>query len=195
VSIKYIVNNAGKALFFPISEASEDQLDKIVKVNTYGPVLTVSAFLDDLIENKGRVVQISSDNVRLSGAFQPYASSKIALESFSVAMRQELSLHDIKLIMIRPGAIRTGLLDAIGEAEIRENSRYVGPFSTFKRFAGKGVGKTIDPGKVALLVMKALKARHPKTIYSINKTSTISFLTKFPHKWIDKLIRKTLLSK
>lgn len=193
ISIKYIINNAGIAKFFPVSEANEFLLDKIIKVNTYGPVLTVSAFLNDLIENKGRVVQISSDNVRLSGLFQPYASSKIALESLSVAMRQELSLNDVKLILIRPGGIKTKLLEEVRLAKIpNENSVYKEQFAKFLEMAQKEVGKTIVPAKVAKLVIKALKVKNPKLTYSINKNAKISFLVKFPQRWIDSIIKNTI---
>ena len=196
ISVKYIINNAGIARFFPVSESNESLLDKILKVNTYGPVLTVSAFLKDLIVNKGRVVQISSDNVRLSGLFQPYASSKIALESLSVAMRQELSLHDVKLILIRPGGIKTNLLEEVNLAENpNEDSIYKEQFATFTEIAKKEVGKIIEPARVAKLVMKAVKAKNPKLAYSINKNAKISFLVRFPQKWIDYLVKKTILSK
>jgi len=195
IRIKYLVNNAGIAKFFPVSEASESRLDQILKVNTYGPVLTVSAFLDDLISSKGRVAQMSSDNVRLSGLFQPYASSKIALESLSVAMRQELNLHGVKLILIRPGAIKTNLLNEVRAAEIGdEHSKYRETFSKFTSIGNKEVGKTVEPKAVAELVMKALSARKPRLIYTINKNAKISFLAPFPHRWIDYLVQKALLS-
>lgn len=196
ISIKYIINNAGISRFFPVSEATEKELDGILKVNTYGPVLTVSSFIRDLIDNKGRIVQISSDSVRLSGLFQPYASSKIALESLSVAMRQELSIHNVKLILIRPGAIKTNLLHDIGQAKLAsEESVYKKEFAKFREIAQKEVGKIVAPEKVAKLAMKAIMARKPKLVYSINKNAKISFLVKFPQRWIDYLIKKTILSK
>ena len=196
ISIKYIINNAGIAMFYPVSEADENQLDTIIKVNTYGPVLTVSTFLNDLIENKGSVVQISSDSVRLSGLFQPYASSKVALESLSIAMRQELGLHGVKLILIRPGAMKTSLLNEVGGLEnLNENSVYKKEFIKFTEIAQKEVGRIIEPSKVAKLVMKALTAKKPKLVYSINKNAKISFLVKFPQKWIDYLMKKTILLK
>jgi NAD(P)-dependent dehydrogenase (short-subunit alcohol dehydrogenase family) len=195
ITVKYLINSAGIARFFPISEADEARLDAIVKVNTYGPVLTVSAFLSDLVQNKGRVIQISSDNVRLSGLFQPYATTKIALESFSIAMRQELGLFNVDLVLIRPGAINTGLLHAVASAEIPDtNSIYKEYFQKFTGIAQKEVGRTVEPSKVARLVMKALAVKKPKRIYSINKNAKISFLAKFPQRWIDYLVRKSILS-
>lgn len=193
ISIKYLINNAGIARFFPVSEADEKQLDEIIRVNTYGPVLTVSAFLNDLVENRGRIVQISSDSVRMSGLFQPYASTKVAMESFSIAMRQELSLQGIQLVLLRPGAIKTNLLNEIRQAETGENSIYREVFKQFSKIAQKEVGNIAEPGDVAKVVMKAIKAKKPKLVYSINKNSKISFLVKFPHRWIDYLVKKTIL--
>lgn len=195
-SIRYVVNSAGIARFFPISEADENQLNEIIKVNTYGPVLTVSVFLKDLIENKGRVVQISSDNIRLSGLFQPYASSKIAMESLSIAMRQELALFGVKLILIRPGAINTDLLSEVKQLDtIADSSVYKKEFTHFTEIAQKEVGRSIEPSKVAKVVMKAITSKRPRLIYSINKNARISFLVKFPHRWIDCLVKKMILSK
>ena len=158
IEIKYIINNAGIARFFPVSETDQSSLDQILKINAYGPVMTVSAFINDLIKHKGRVIQISSDNVRLSGAFQPYASSKIAMESLSVAMRQELDLHGVKLVLIRPGAIRTNLLNEVDQAELsNKNSIYKAQFTKFRTLAGKEVGRITKPEKVAQLVIKAIE--------------------------------------
>lgn len=72
-----IVNNAGVSDFFPITEKSKESLEKIFAINTFGPVNMVRAFLPHLIETKGRVVNISSESVRLPAAFHPYANTKI----------------------------------------------------------------------------------------------------------------------
>lgn len=189
ISVKYLVNSAGISIFYPVSESTEELLDKILKVNTYGPILTVSVFLDDLIKNRGRVVQISSDSVRLPTLFQPYPNSKIALEAFSTSMRQELGLLGVDLVIIRPGAINTNLV-----AELKSisnpitNSKYDKYFKTFTNLARADVGKMIEPAKIAELVKKALVAKKPRKLYSINKNAKISLLTLFPKKWRDLLI-------
>ena len=193
ISVKYLINCAGISIFHPVSESTEELLDKTMKVNTYGPILTVSVFLDDLIKNRGRVVQISSDSVRLSTLFQPYPNSKIALEAFSTSMRQELGLFGIDLVIIRPGAINTKLV-----AEMKsisnpvDNSKYEKYFQTFMKLAQADVGKMVEPAKVAELVKKALIAKKPKNIYSINKNAKISLLVKFPQRWRDLLISKAI---
>jgi short-subunit dehydrogenase len=193
IFVKYLINSAGISIFYPVSESTEELLDKILKVNTYGPILTVSVFLEDLIKNRGRVVQISSDSVRLPTLFQPYPNSKIALEAFSTSMRQELGLLGVDLVIIRPGAINTNLV-----AEMKSisnpitNSKYEKYFQTFMKLAQADVGKMVEPAKVAELVKKALVAKKPRKIYSINKNAKISLLVKFPPRWRDLLISKAI---
>ncbi len=193
VKIKYIVNTAGVFTLFPVSESNEKLLDAIVRVNVYGPILTVSAFVDDLAETGGRVVQISSDSVKLPTLFQPYPATKTALEAFGTSMRQELALLGVKLIIVRPGAMKTNL---ISEMKNLKNpvtgSRFSAVFDDFVRLAQKDVGKAVEPGIVAKLVMKALTSKKPRIIYSINKNKKISLLTKFPQRMIDRLILKTV---
>ena len=193
VKIKYIVNNAGVFTLFPVSESSAKMLDALLKVNVYGPIFTVGAFLDDLEQTQGRVVQISSDSVRLPTLFQPYPASKISLEAFSIAMRQELALLGIKLIMVRPGAMDTNLLKNISQHKNPvQNSRFGKHFDVFAKLALKDVGKTVNPDIVAKLVIKALTVAKPRLIYRINTNGKISSLKLFPQRMIDKLILKTL---
>ena len=65
ISVWGLVNNAGLSDFFPVSEKSGEHLDRLFAVNTFGPVNMVRGFLDHLIATKGRVVQVSSESVRL----------------------------------------------------------------------------------------------------------------------------------
>lgn len=188
-SIKYLVNCAGIANFHAVSESTEELLDKTLKVNTYGPVLTVSIFLSDLIQNRGRVIQISSVSVKLPTLFQPYPNSKIALEALSTSMRQELKLQRVKLILIRPGAINTKLTKEMQFiSNPVANSQYKTFFDKFVKIAQSDIGKMIEPEKVAQLVCKVLRVKNPRQVYSINKNLKISLVTLIPKRWRDFLI-------
>jgi len=193
ITIKYLINNAGANFFYPISESTEELLDSVLKVNLYGPVLTVSSFLDHLAKKKGRVVQISSDAARLPIPFHPYPSSKIALEAFSISMRRELKLLGCDLILIRPGAIQTQLVENMKSmrSEIK-SSKFNKWFYKFSKLAKENIGKTVQPEEVANLVIKVLTAKKPKQLYHINKNKQVSFFSYFPEKKKDKLIIKNL---
>jgi len=189
ITIKYLINCAGIAIFHPVSESTEELLDKTLKVNTYGPVLTVSVFLNDLVRNKGRVIQISSVSVKLPTLFQPYPNSKIALEAFSTSIRQELNLLGVDLVLIRPGAINTNLTSGMKSiTNPVENSKFDMYFKTFIKMANADVGKMVEPVQIAQLVKKVIEVEKPKQIYSINKNAKITLLTIIPQKWRDLLI-------
>jgi len=193
IRIRYLVNNAGTHAFFPVSEATRELLDRVVPVNVYGQVLTVSAFLGDLEATKGRVVQVSSDSVRLPIPFYTYPASKMALEAFSVSMRRELQLLGVKLVMVRPGAMETPFLEGMKDIRNEVNdSRYREWFDRFARMSSESVGRRSGPEEVARLVMRALEAKRPRLLYSINKNRKISFFRLFPERLKDRLIRKSV---
>ena len=193
IRIRYIINNAGTHAFFPVTESTEKLLDRILRVNVIGPVLTVSVFLEDLIEMQGRVIQVSSDSVRLPIPFYTYPASKVAQEAFSVSMRRELQLHGVKLVIVRPGAMQTPFLEAMKSIKNEvEDSRYRQWFETFATLSRESVGRRLDPAVVAKLIMHMITVKNPRLVYAINKNRKISFFRVFPEKLKDRLIRRTV---
>jgi len=193
IVVKYLINNAGIFIFHPVTEMSEENINKIFRVNALSAVLTVNNFLNDIVETKGRVVQISSCSVKLPTMFQSYPASKIALEALSVSMRQELSLLGVKLILLRSGAINTDLIKNMGDIHVpAEKSRYGRFYLKFMEKAAEDVGKREDPDKVAGMVKKALTEKRPKNIYTINRNNTISFFSLFPEKIKEYLLRRAV---
>jgi len=179
-----IVNNAGVSDFFPITEKSKESLEKIFAINTFGPVNMVRAFLPHLIETKGRVVNISSESVRLPAAFHPYANTKIALEALSVSMRNELALWGAKLILIRPGAINTPFLDGLHDLKNRTgDSIYSEYLHNFAIKAPKEIRKIVEPERVASIVLKALTKSKPKRYYRVNNNPMLRIAQRLPH-WL-----------
>lgn len=193
IRIKFLVNVAGVHAFFPITESTEELLDPIMRVNVYGPVLTVSVFLDDLIATKGRVIQVSSDSVRLHLPFYVYPASKMSMEALSISMRRELNHYGVRLIMVRPGAIQTNFLESMKNIKNEvKNSRYQKWFENFVLMSNKNIGKRSHPSEVAALIIQLLSVKNPRLIYSINKNRKLSFFGLFPSKWKDKLIARTV---
>ena len=190
VTISVLVNNAGFFKFFPITDSDPVELERIFSVNALAPMQMINIFRDDLVANQGRVIQISSENVKLSGLFQPYPSSKIALESLSTAARQELKLLGVKLIMIRPGAIKTELL----EWNHPQSNTYRHYVDRFIRQANSKMSGSIPPEKVADLVHIAATTRKPKKIYNINHNRWLSVFSLLPGSLRDKIVTKMVNS-
>lgn len=190
-----LVNNAGVSDFFPVTEKKKDALEKMFAINSFGAVNMIRVFLPQLMETRGRVVNISSESIRLPAAFHPYAASKIALEALSVSMRNELALHDIKLSIIRPGAINTPFLDDLYDMKERiGESVYKDYLLNFATKAPGEIRKISKPSEVADVIVKALTKKKPKRYYRVNNNPKLRIAALLPHRWRDYFMRKMLES-
>lgn len=106
-SIDFLINNAGTALYAPIAETTEEQLDDIVNVHFKGVFFLTQKMLP-FINNGGGIVNISSGLARfaLPGS-SVYGSMKAGVEMLTKYMAKELGPRKIKANVIAPGAIET----------------------------------------------------------------------------------------
>lgn len=107
-----LVNNAGLASFGPLEQTPIDVIDRVLRVNVLGVVATIQRFLPLVRQARGRIVNISSINGRLSFPFAAiYNASKFALEALSDSLRVELAPWGIRVAVVEPGATRTDIRD------------------------------------------------------------------------------------
>jgi len=106
-NIDYLVNNAGTALYSPISEVTEEQLDDVVDIHFKGVFFLTQKFLP-FINEGGGIINISSGLARfaLPGS-SVYGSVKAGVEMLTKYMAKELGSRKIKANVIAPGAIET----------------------------------------------------------------------------------------
>lgn len=99
-----IVNNAGVASVGAMIEVEESTLDFVFDVNVFGPYRITRAFAPILIEEKGRVVNISSISGILSGRlFGVYSMSKHAVEAYTDSLARELDDFGVHVAAVEPG--------------------------------------------------------------------------------------------
>lgn len=134
------------------------------------------------------MVQISSESVKFPGFFQPYQFTKISMEAFVRSIRPELVLKGIRLIIIRPGAIRTSLS---GELEKHVNpvdqSVFQHEFDSFVKTSTRFVGRILSAEETAEKIFRAVTARRPKYIYHINNNPLLSLMALLPQRLADRL--------
>ncbi|SFN00037.1 NAD(P)-dependent dehydrogenase, short-chain alcohol dehydrogenase family [Chryseobacterium oleae] len=106
-NIDFLINNAGTALYAPITETTEEQLDDIVNVHFKGVFFLTQKMLP-FINDGGGIVNISSGLARfaLPGS-SVYGSMKAGVEMLTKYMAKELGPRKIKANVIAPGAIET----------------------------------------------------------------------------------------
>lgn len=111
--IDVVVANAGIAPKSPRSTAaaSVDEWERVVEVNLLGVWRTVRAGMEQVIENQGQFVLVSSSYAFMNGVLNSsYAVSKAGVESFGRALRTELSAHGASATVAYFGWITTDMV-------------------------------------------------------------------------------------
>ena len=198
-----LVNNAGIAVSGPLVDLDADEFRKQMEVNVTGPFLVTQAFVpllgaDASLKGKpGRIVNISSVGGKRAFPFiGAYAASKFAIEGFSEALRRELMLFGIDVIVIGPGAVKTAIWDKAEEIDLTPfgNSPYLPILKNFqKNFVEQG-RHGFPPEKLGRLIHKVLTIENPKVRYSMNPASLVekAVTTLMPKRRLDGIIGKRL---
>ncbi|OBW42185.1 3-oxoacyl-[acyl-carrier-protein] reductase FabG [Chryseobacterium sp. MOF25P] len=106
-NIDFLINNAGTALYAPITDTTEEQLDEMVDIHFKGVFFLTQKFLP-FINDDGGIVNISSGLARfaLPGS-SVYGSLKAGVEMMTKYLAKELGSRKIKANVVAPGAIET----------------------------------------------------------------------------------------
>ena len=104
-----VFNNAGYSLIGTIEEANPDEIRLLYETNVIGPVTVIQAALPLLRkQGYGHILGTSSNLGHISyPVIGYYCSSKWAFESIHESLAAEVSLFNIKVTIIEPGAYAT----------------------------------------------------------------------------------------
>jgi NAD(P)-dependent dehydrogenase (short-subunit alcohol dehydrogenase family) len=158
--IDVLVNNAGRGHIGAVEETTDAELRALMDLHFFGPADLVRAVLPHMrAQGSGAIVQFSSMGGRMSfPGVGAYSATKYALEGLSDALVAEVAPHGIDVLVVEPGAFRTGLTSGSQStsAPLDAYEETVGPFRTaFPDSNGKEPG---DPAKAAAAVLEALAA-------------------------------------
>ncbi len=93
-----VVANAGIAVGGPVLLSDPRSYDRVIEVNLLGSVRTVRAFLPQVVETKGYVLQVASMAALVPIAMMSaYCASKAGVESFALSLRGEVKHHGVKV--------------------------------------------------------------------------------------------------
>jgi NAD(P)-dependent dehydrogenase (short-subunit alcohol dehydrogenase family) len=157
--IDVLVISAGRALIGGIEETSDRELRDLMEVHFFGPAALTRAVLPHMRHrHSGAIVQITSMGGRMSFAgVGAYSATKFALEGLSEALAIEVAPFGVTVLIVEPGAFRTGLhRDGIRQeaTPIPAYDNIIGPVRTQQAdFDGNQPG---DPAKLATAILAAL---------------------------------------
>lgn len=196
-----LVNNAGIAVAGPVARIPLAEIEHQIDVNVYGPIRAIQSFLPLLGADRrfqgrpGRIVNMSSVAGRITAPFMaPYAMSKHALEALSDALRRELVMHGVDVIVVGPGAVRTPIWAKADEVDVSQyqHTEYRSPMETLKKNMQTVGADGLPAEAVGDLVRHILEARHPKTRYAIlkNKFFLWTLPQLLPPRMVDKAVAR-----
>lgn len=185
-SLFAIIHTSGVYDLDSLIEIDEERFNKIFQVNLFG-VYRVNKEFFPLLKNKSRIVITTSelaplDPLPFTGL---YGITKTALEKYAFSLRMELQLLGMEVVVIRPGAVKTSLLNASTTAldKFIENTKnYSCNAIRFKKIVDSVEAKNILPEKIAQKVLISISCKKPKFIYNINRNPLLRLLNILPAK-------------
>ena len=103
----FLINNAGTALYAPVTEVTEKQIDDIFNIHYKGVFFLTQQMLP-LLNDGGSIINISSGLTRITyPGSSVYASIKGAVEILTRYLAKELGQRKIRVNVVAPGAIET----------------------------------------------------------------------------------------
>jgi hypothetical protein len=113
-----LVNNAGIVVSGPLLYLKPSEYRRQLEVNMVSPLVVIQAFAPLLGTDKkrhgppGRIVNITSSVAKVAiPLLGGYSASKFGLEGMSDALRRELMLFGIDVVIIEPGTVNTAMYD------------------------------------------------------------------------------------
>lgn len=189
--IDLLVNNAG----FGISGAAEftDPADAHaqLEVNFFGALNCIQAVLPSMRAAKsGHIVNVSSVAAPIAIPFQSfYSATKAAVNSLTLALRNEVKPFGVKVCAVLPGDVKTGFTAARRKSAAGENV-YGKALEHAVAVMEHDEQTGMPPEKVAKAILHAATERSPRAFRTVGASYRLFvFLAKvLPATWTNALV-------
>ncbi|KAI1264218.1 short-chain dehydrogenase/reductase [Xylariaceae sp. FL1019] len=109
-ALDILINNAAVFGLMPLADVQIEDAKQVFDANVFGALAVTQAFLPQLVQAKGLVVNVSSISAFMCPPWQGiYAASKAALVALGHTMRIEFAPLNVRVITIVSGGVDTGL--------------------------------------------------------------------------------------
>jgi NAD(P)-dependent dehydrogenase (short-subunit alcohol dehydrogenase family) len=172
--IDAVVNCAGYGIAGAVEDTSIDEAKGQFDTNFFGVLRVCRAVLPSMREHRsGTIVNVSSIAGLVSLPFQAfYSASKFALEGMTEALRMEVRPFGIHVVLVEPGDTRTCFTANRRKTEgaLCEHSPYRSAFDEAMGVVENEEQAGVDPGPVAKVVARVVRAGAPSLRYTVGPT-------------------------
>jgi NAD(P)-dependent dehydrogenase (short-subunit alcohol dehydrogenase family) len=194
-----LVNNAGFALPGPLEALDERDLRELFDTNVFGLLAVTRAFLPAMRERgQGRVVNVGSIMGRVAmPLLGAYNASKHAVAALTDALRMELAPFGITVVLVEPGAVRTGFAARAlaGLAPYRDpGSPYAAALAGTDAAWARVYRFAPGPAPAGRAVARAATVDHPRARYVVPARNrlVVAALTTLPTTAADATKRRIM---
>lgn len=166
--IDVLINNAGISFSRSLEEMDIHDAREILEVNTLGPLRVIQSVLPSMRHNmRGLIINTTSIGGQIAIPFDGmYSASKFALEGLSEALSLELIPFGVKVVILEPGDINTGMsAKPSSGSKTNENS----PYFRYQTAAHNAAIKNEQTGSSPLIIARKIEdiigERHPSLRY------------------------------
>lgn len=201
--LRAVVNNAGIAVNAPVEMAPLDEWRRQFEVGVIGQIAVIQALTPALLKSSGRIINIGSVGGRISmQGFGPYSAAKFAMEAVNDSLRREMEPFGLKVIIITPGAVSTGMsahgiatatrLAALMTPE--QHKRHDKLFEAVVAQAQDWEKNGIRPAEVAAVVSRAIHDARPRTRYTAGRDAALltRLVRLLPERMLDGILRNQM---
>lgn len=191
-----VIHHAGIYDLNSLIEMPPESVQKIFDVNLFATMRVNRLFLSLLAEHATVVLTSSElaplDPLPFTGI---YGITKTAVEKYAFSLRMELQLLGHRVCVLRPGAVKTPLLDVSTEKLDRfceKTTHYRCNAERFRKIVNSVEAKGVSPEKIAKIDEKLITAKHPPYIRSCNRNIGLRLLNVLPAHLQTAIIRRIL---
>ncbi len=155
--VDVVVANAGIApSVATVAGMPVDEWERVVQVNLYGVWHTVRAGMEQVVDNQGQFVLVSSSYAYMNGMLNtPYATAKAGVEALGRSIRTELLPHGASATVAYFGFIRTNMVGTAFEDPLVNRIRAIIPSFLTRQIPVFRAGEK---------VVEAIEKRAPRVI-------------------------------
>jgi NAD(P)-dependent dehydrogenase (short-subunit alcohol dehydrogenase family) len=194
-----LVNNAGVLHEpCPVEFMKLEDIRAVFDVNVFGMMAVTIALLPLLGTNParkrpGRIINISSIEGKVASPFiSAYATTKHAIEGFSSALRRELQLFGIKVIIVAPGGIQSEMFRK-HQVPSLAGTAYEEVFRKLDTLVKQMEKESATAEEVARFLVRVFEKRRPKARYAHWRVFMDSpWTTWIPDLWWDAIMGRML---
>ena len=190
-----LVANAGYGLHGAFEALDPADVRALFETNVFGAMACARAALPHLRASGGRLVVISSLAGRRSAPCSSmYNASKFALEGWAEGLRFELAHLGVHVVLVQPGATKTGFRQALVRREGFGSGVYASLENRLAELHAASWGDADEPVVVVNGIHRALTARRPPLRIATGRSTHLQ-LTAFrvlPWRLWEAAVRRKL---